>query len=346
MNEATAFHSLGKNGLIKSYTATDFWSLLRMHAKKQAEIRTKLQDGETWQSAHERFVRNQEYRIKKHEMSLTAEKYIVFSKQENYDSDDDETDCKLNPFQDEDLMKTVALAEKRHEQLNELQTKRVLIAQRRQKQFVAVGHARDIEFKTKMGILKVSPPKTDFSDMVQNHLSSVARVNQNDQLGLLKTPETYIYAKNVGERRKNNIKRSTLQYTPKNVVKSTDSYSKNDFRLKFPDKAVTVADVMPAEYKLQHKKLVQAKCKPMSGKNIKHINSKWTPPTPKLKEPLKITPEVKERTWQPEDSQTKPLTAPDIMRGLSNYDENSKLNFAHSKNLLSFSQSLKLLKNK
>ena len=87
-----------------------------MHAKKQAEIRTKLQDGETWQSAHERFVRNQEYRIKKHEMSLTAEKYIVFSKQDTYDSDDDENDRKLNPFQDEDLMKTVALAEKRHEQ--------------------------------------------------------------------------------------------------------------------------------------------------------------------------------------------------------------------------------------
>ena len=58
----------------KSYSGTEFWRLLR--ASSMTKNEQQFQADEAWTDAHERFVRNQEHRIKKFQMSVTAEKFV------------------------------------------------------------------------------------------------------------------------------------------------------------------------------------------------------------------------------------------------------------------------------
>ena len=261
----------------------------------------KFKADETWTDAHERFVRNQEHRIKKFQMSVTAEKFVqgafwvkrvencvflqFWMKTANFwfqnalflwftdkkpanESESDEEVIKrdINPFEDDDLVKTVALAERRNIHLNETQAKRVDIARRRQRQFVANGRCQDNEMLMKECILKNVPGYMDISPIMLRELKETRKTVERTKSDNFIKREQQKLKKNMSFQRSATVQRDN---TPKNLLRESENRPESgQFRARYPDKETILTDVMPPNYKIQISKQKQVLVDgPMFGKN-------------------------------------------------------------------------------
>jgi len=215
-----------------------------------AKIEKKYTPADDWSTAHERFVRNQEYRIKKYGMSTTAEKYVKFLN-ENADGECDDEDVvrrEINPFEDEDLMKSVALAERRNIHLNETQQARVEIARRRQRTFVAIGHSVDQEKLMHKHILTHVPPCINLQRAITEEIRDASETAQRERLERdmsirIRRANTY----------HENISRLTTP-APRYTLRDSANRPNATFRNRYPDKQATLSDVLPQSYKVQMEK--------------------------------------------------------------------------------------------
>lgn len=234
-----------------------------------------IQPCKDWELAHERFVRNQEWRIKKYKISDKASRYM----KENFDNIEnkslrDEVDSRRegNPFEDEALTLSVTLAEKRNIKLNEIQSQRIEIARRRQGQFVASGHAFDNEHFLKSHVLPFVPKNLDLSAAF---IKDMRQVHENF---------------NVKEFRQfNNKKSAILPISPrpdyddvKFLTKKTNIHNPK-FRQKFQKKSELNYDITNNDYK----NLVSDDNKEHQREILKLFNTKKKK-MPKIK-PRKIT---------------------------------------------------------
>lgn len=259
------YHHLVKSG--KNYSGTEFWRLLRGSSMTKND--QKFKADETWTDAHERFVRNQEHRIKKFQMSVTAEKFVRFTdKKPANESESDEEVIKrdINPFEDDDLVKTVALAERRNIHLNETQAKRVDIARRRQRQFVANGRCQDNEMLMKECILKNVPGYMDISPIMLRELKETRKTVERTKSDNFIKREQQKLKKNMSFQRSATVQRDN---TPKNLLRESENRPESgQFRARYPDKETILTDVMPPNYKIQISKQKQVLVDgPMFGKN-------------------------------------------------------------------------------
>lgn len=145
------------------------------------------------------------------------------------------------------MVKTVALAERRNIHLNETQAKRVEIARRRQRQFVAKGRCQDNEMLMKKCILNNVPKCIDINPILLNEMKETRRAME------IKNQEKLIKLKEKSKRAKT---QPDLFYprnkTPDNLLKESENRPiSGQFRAKFPDKEVILTDVMPPSYKQQ-----------------------------------------------------------------------------------------------
>lgn len=221
-----------------------------------------------WHEAHERFTRNQEYRIKKFKISTTAEHYMKTpGNLSEIDALELNHRCRSrqsnNPYEDTELTKSIALAEHRNLSLNEMQQFRVDVARRRQGQFVAAGHAFDNEHVMKSHILPNIPGKLDLHQAMVKDLAREAREN----MGILKSKSAVDFCGKNGD---NRVEKQDAELTDdeiladfQNSISDQKFLSENFqipacyFRLKFQDKKAEISDLIPKEYKY----LVSAKNK-------------------------------------------------------------------------------------
>jgi len=210
-----------------------------------------------WQEAHERFTRNQEYRVKKFGLSKTAQKYIAELRPDEVV--EVTTKClsrhSANPYEDSELTKSIALAEHRNINLNETQQMRVEIARRRQGNYVAKGHAFDNEHVLKRHVLPYVPKTLDLKRAMMEDLTNTVR----DNMHLLKTdrdgrakrrPAAAVNKDDADEDFEleldfeNNSGQDNLNYLTEAAPLPT-----SDFRLKYQEKPTAVTEILPSEYK-------------------------------------------------------------------------------------------------
>ena len=99
-----------------------------------------------------------------------------------------------NPYEDEELTRSIVYAEYRNEQLSKVQKERIKIAQRRQGQYVASGHACDNDLIMKFHVMPGVVPNLDFNKIMKNREKEI--ISRPENMALLQTSKKNRKTKN------------------------------------------------------------------------------------------------------------------------------------------------------